>query len=115
MLLNLLAGYTAFMVFVGFVMIVRDILELAADELALMKFEGKDPGETFFNKLLADFELEAGKTSDPTAAKRAREKLLQQLETVPFPLRSYSDRRELSKIGRIMARLMEKTARPEKK
>ena len=117
MLLNLLAGYTVLMVLVGFVMIVREILELAADELALMKFEGEDPGQKFFNKLVEDFELETSKTNDAAATKRTGEKLLQALETVPFPLRSYSDRKEhrIAKIDRIMGRLREKTARPEKK
>ena len=117
MLLNLLAGYTAFMVLVGFAMIVREILELAADELAFMNFEGSDPGEKLFNKLVKDFELEASKTDDATAAKRAREQLLQKLETVPFPLRSYSDRKGdgIANIDQIMAHLREKTARPRKK
>jgi hypothetical protein len=117
MLLNLLVGYTAFMVFVGFAMIVREVLELAADELALMKFEGDDPGQKFFNKLLKDIELEASKTDEATAAKRTGEKLLQALETVPFPLRSYGDRKGhgIARIHRVMARLREKTARPETK
>jgi hypothetical protein len=116
MLLNLLAGYTALMVFVGFVMILREIVELAADELALMKFEGRDPAHTIFNQLVKDIDLEVNQPSSPTAAKLTREQL-HELEIVPFPLRSYSDRKEHlnSRIDRIMARLTEKTARPEKK
>lgn len=103
MFLILLLGYVALMTMLAVLLVVQEILTLAADEQAAAQFKNKDgkpveDGKNFIEKLMGATE----------STKVEPDELRAKLALTPFPLRTYADNPETRPhLNKIMSHLRE--------